>query len=47
MNDAERFRHFSRFEMDAKVAEYRLEQGGIKSELLAYLVGIGEAWRGR
>lgn len=45
MDYADRFRRYSRHEMDARVAEYRLEHEGIKPELLAYLVGIGEAWR--
>lgn len=35
-----------RLEMDAEVAEYRLRHDGIKADLLAYLRGIGEAYRG-
>lgn len=40
-----RWRALNRFEMDAQVAEYRLLTEGIKDELLAYLKGIGDAWR--
>lgn len=42
----ERWRAVNRHEMDARVAEYRLATEGIKPELLAYVVGIGEAARG-
>lgn len=40
----ERFRAVNRFEMDARVAEYRLLTEGIKPELLTYLEAIGRAW---
>lgn len=43
----ERWRAVNRHEMDARVAEYRLATEGIKPELLAYVVGIGDAWKPR
>ena len=33
------------FELHWEVAEYRLRHQGIKPELLAYIRGIGEAYR--